>query len=137
MPAPANFQKLDLSCLDRKTFFVKSKGHHTRFLVQKHFFTRQLPSEKNSLFRFEKSQNLRVFPTSPLKFSPFLYPEKQQKSTSAVWEASISKFSKSKQTIITPLSSSENFAESLHSSIKKRFFVETNMGNKDTFAFFL
>ena len=118
----ANFQKLDLSCLDRKFFFVKSRGHHTRFLVQKHFFTRQLPSEKNSLFRFEKSRNLRVFPTSPLKISPFLYPEKQQKSTSAVWEAPISKLFTSKQTIITPLSSSENFAESLHSSVKKTGF---------------
>ncbi len=119
-----------------KNFFVKSRGHHTRFLVQKHFFTRQLPSEKNSLFRFEKSRNLRVFPTSPLKISPFLYPEKQQKSTSAVWEAPISKLFTSKQTIITPLSSSENFAESLHSSVKKTGFCWDQYGNQGYFCVF-
>ena len=132
----ANFQKSDLSCLDRKNFFVKSRGHHTRFLVQKHFFTRQLPSEKNSLFRFEKSRNLRVFPTSPLKISPFLYPEKQQKFTSTIWEASISKIFTSKQTIITPLSSSENFVEYSQSSIKKMGFCWDQYGNQGYFCVF-
>ena len=128
----AKIQKLDLSSLDQKNFLPNQRVIISASWTKNIFSSDDFFRRKTAFCVLRKAEIWTFFPPLLSKsdyFCVFWNQKKQQKFTTSVSVASIPKLFISKQSMIMPLSSNENFVPSLHSSRKKTDFCLEEVGD--------